>query len=328
MPSPPPYEFWASADAWRPDFVILGANAAAIPSPPPNSAVIIGTDGLWGAHEWTIYPQPHRPEFPYLAWIPLRQSNPSSPSDVLTRSIDKTMWQAHPDHSNIHIVNPTVLNELRARWETLKVDVQDPFHDIFTNPRAPIQRPMKAYTRAFEAFGRMEQDFGAWQDFVKVFRNLQRSLLELQAFLDWWTDIQTGHAFRSPVRAPTRGAIFEDPGVYANYVRWSVAAFLLVNRSTFILDPAKEIPLSSRNLCTAWPMSLEPLLHSLHHWYYPPLVRDFVTELENASRGYADRLDTFQPTKVLKRKLEKRENKMSDEGELRIPPFLTQTNDP
>ena len=57
-------------------------------------------------------------------------------------------------------------------------------------------------------------------------------------------------------------------------------------------------------------------------------MRDFVTELENASRGYADRLDTFQPTKVLKRKLEKRENKMSDEGELRLPPFLTQTNDP
>ncbi|KAN0127817.1 hypothetical protein V8E53_014373 [Lactarius tabidus] len=162
MTSPPPYKFWASADAWQPDFVILGANADAIPTPPPDSAIVIGIDGLWGAHEWTIYPQPHCPEFLYLAWIPLHLSNPSSPSDILTHSVDKTTWQAHPNHSNIHVVKPAVLNELRVRWETLKDTVQDPLHDIFSNPQAPIQRPMNAYTRVFKAFGRMEQDFRAW----------------------------------------------------------------------------------------------------------------------------------------------------------------------
>lgn len=175
MSSPPPYKFWASADAWWHNFVILGANTDTIPTPPPNSPIIIGTDGLWGAHKWTIYPQPHRPQFPYLAWIPLHLPNPSSPSskfDILMRSVDKTMWQAHPDHSNVHIVNPAVLNELRVRWERLKADVWDPFHDMFTNPWAPIKRPMNAYTRAFEAFGQMEQDFGAWRDFVEVFWNL------------------------------------------------------------------------------------------------------------------------------------------------------------
>jgi hypothetical protein len=328
-PPPPPYACWASADAWRPKFVMLGANVDAMPTPPPPSAVIICADGLWGAHEWTVYPQPYLPDFPYLAWIPLRTSNPSSPSDVLTRSVDKSMWQAHPNHSNIHVVNPGVLDELTVKWKTLRAAVQDPFHDLFSNPRPPIQRPMKAYTRAFEALSRLEQHFGAWRDFVDVFRNLQRSLLELHAFLDWWSDIRAGHDFRSPVRAPTRGAIFEDAREYANYARWSIAAFLLVKKSTFVLDPSKEVALSSRNLCATRPMSLQPLLHSLHHWYYPPTVRDIAIGLETAARGYTERLDSFEPTTMLKRKLEKKENKMNDEGEpILHHPELKITTDP
>ena len=87
MFSPPPYACWASTDTWRPDFIMLGANVGAIPVPPPRSGVLIGVDDLWGAHKWTIYPQPYCPKFSYLAWIPLRLSNTSTPSDVLTHSI-------------------------------------------------------------------------------------------------------------------------------------------------------------------------------------------------------------------------------------------------
>ncbi|KAH8994630.1 hypothetical protein EDB83DRAFT_2534609 [Lactarius deliciosus] len=300
MPSPPPYTCWASADEWRAGFVILAANVDAIPTPPPRSGVVIGVDGLWGAHEWTIYPQPHRPEFPYLAWIPLHLSGPSVLSGVLTHSVDKSMWRVHPGNSNIHIVNPDVMDKLTVEWTTLKAALQDPFSDMSSHPRLPIQRPMKAYTRGFEALSRLKQDFGAWRDFVEVFRNLQRSLLELHAFLDWWKDIFTGDYFRSPVRAPTRGAIFEDAHHYANYVKWSIRAFLLVHKSTFVLDPSREVALSPRELCSTRPMSLQPLLHSLHHWYYPPLVCDVVTELETAARGYAERLDSFNPTKEVK----------------------------
>ena len=61
-------------------------------------------------------------------------------------------------------------------------------------------------------------------------------------------------------------------------------------------------------------MSSQPLLHSLDHWYYPPLVQDFVMELEAAARGYGERLDPFNPAKALKRKLEKMENRENDEG--------------
>jgi hypothetical protein len=292
---------------------MLGANIDFIPTPPPQSPIIIGVDGLWGVHEWMTYPQLHRPDFLYLAWIPL--SSPSTPSDVLTHSVEKPMWRADPSHSNLHIIHLDLLDELTVRWKDLKAAIQGPLHHIFCYPMPPIQCPMKAYTRAFEAFSRLEQGFGAWRDFVEVFRNLQRSLLELRGFLDWWKDICAGDDFQPSVRAPTRGAIFEDVQAYANYACWSIASFLLVKRSAFVLDPTREVVLSPCKLDKTQPMSYRPILHSLHHWYYPPLVHDVVTELETAARGYAVRLDTFEPMKEFKCKLEKLENKKSDKGE-------------
>jgi hypothetical protein len=90
--SSPLHKFWASADDWRPEFVILGANVEAIPPPPPPPPVIVSVDGLWGAHEWTVYPWPHHPQFPFLAWIPLHLSTATIPSIVLTQSVEKSMW--------------------------------------------------------------------------------------------------------------------------------------------------------------------------------------------------------------------------------------------
>ena len=147
---------------------MLRANIDGILTPPPCSTVLVGIDGLWGPHEWTIYPQLHSPAFPYLTWILLCLSNSSAPHDVLTCSIDKSMWQAHPSQSNIHVINLTVLDKLTVRWDALKEAMQTPFHDIVNNPCAPIQCPMNAYTRVFEAFSQLNVDFGAWQDFVEV----------------------------------------------------------------------------------------------------------------------------------------------------------------
>ena len=316
MISPPPHKFWASADDWRPGFVILGANVDVIPTSPPSLPVVIGVDGLWGPHEWTVYPQPYRSEFPYLAWMPLRLSNGSASSSVLTQSVDKSMWRAHSEHSNLHVIDSILLDTLTQEWVSIKVALQDPYRIIASDPSfVSVRRPAEAYVRAFAALTRLGKEFGAWRDFVDVFRGLQRSLLELQAFLDWWRDIRAGNDFRSPVRAPTRGAIFEDAQLYENHSRWSVGAYLLVRRSVFVLDHAKEVPLSPRESCQARPISFppHPYLHSLELWYYPPLVQDFVMDLEAAARGYAARLDTFNPTKELKRKLEKTENRKHDE---------------
>ena len=132
--------------------------------------------------------------------------------------------------------------------------------------------------------------------------------------LDWWKDVDSGDSFQPPIRAPTRGSIFRDEQLYADHARWSVASYLLIPQPTFVLDPAKEVGLSPRELCLAQPMSLEPLFHSLHHWYYPPLVKDFVADLETAARGYCNRLDMFRPTKEHKRSFDKMQNKKNDEG--------------
>jgi hypothetical protein len=134
MSSPPPHKFWASADDWRPEFVILGANVEAIPTAPPLPPVIIGVDGFWGAHEWTVYPQPHHPQFPYLAWIPLRSSNAAVPSNVLTQSVYKSMWRAQPDHPKYHVIDSALLDKLRHEWMSIKAAVQDPFHIISSDP--------------------------------------------------------------------------------------------------------------------------------------------------------------------------------------------------
>ncbi|KAH9009722.1 hypothetical protein EDB85DRAFT_2162357 [Lactarius pseudohatsudake] len=312
MSSPPPYQCWAIADDWRPDCVILGANVNTIPTPPPLSEVTIGTDGLWGAHEWTVYPQQYHSEFPYLAWIPLSSSTSATSSDILMRSVNKSMWQAHPNTPNTHVINPALLDELTARLETLKASLEDPLNN--SSSYSPVQYPKQAYARAQETLDRLKKNFEPWRDFVEVFRNLQRSLLELHAFLDWWADMKAGDNFKSSVHGPTRGVIFEDVQPYLNFASWSIAAFLLVHRSTFVLDPMKRIPLSPREVCKAQPMSSHPLQHTLPHWYYPPLVNNIVTDLETVSRGYGDRLDPFNPTKALKRKLDIMENKRNNEA--------------
>ena len=321
--SAPLHTCWASADDWRPGFVMIGANVKAIPTPPPQSPVIVSTDGFWGAHKWTVYPQPYRREFPYLAWIPLRQHT-SVPSSIHT-PVDKSMWRAHPDQPNVHVISPALLDRLTKEWGSVKVEMQDPRKALSSDPSfAVVQYPKEAYIRALAALIRLEKDFRAWRDFVEVFRNFQRSLLELLAFLDWWNDIRAGDKLQSCIRAPTRGALFEDTCLYEKYARRSVGAFLFVHKSVFVLDSSKEVAMSPRTLCKAQPMSLQPPpFHSLDHWYYPPLVQDFLMELEATARGYARRLDSFNSAKSFKRKLEKMENRQNDEGKPVLYPFIS-----
>jgi len=316
-PSPPyHYACWGPAGDWRRGHVILAANVDTIPSPPPQNQAAVMVDGLWGGHEWTLYPQPYRHESPYLAWLRLPSKNAAS--DTLTRPIHKRMWQAHPDKSNVHLVDPGVFSEFKDKVEEVKAAVMDPFHEITTNARfSRIQHPRTAYSRAFEALDRLEKDFEAWRDFVEVVRGLQRNLLELMAFADWWHDIQQGDESRLPSRrsrAPTRGAIFDDEGLYASHARWSIAAYLIIPNNRFILDPDKRVTLLPRTSSRIDAMSIQPLVHSLHLWYHPPHVGDVYADFETAARGYAERLDTFNPTKEFKRMLDKLKNQMADEG--------------
>jgi hypothetical protein len=87
----------------------------------------------------------------------------------------------------------------------VKAAVLNPFHVLHANTNSrflQVQPPKTAYARAFEALDRLEKEFGAWRDFVEVARGLQRSLLELLAFADWWHDIQQGEDFHTSISCP------------------------------------------------------------------------------------------------------------------------------
>src|SRR6267154_5179085 len=127
------YTCWGPAGDWCRGQVILATNVDTIPSPPPRHQAVVMVDGLWGEHEWTLYPQPYRHESPYLAWLRLPSKNAAS--DTLTRPIHKSMWQVYSNKSNIHLVDPRVFGEFKAKLEKVKAAVMNLFHDIITDTR-------------------------------------------------------------------------------------------------------------------------------------------------------------------------------------------------
>ena len=269
-------------------------------------------DGWWGEHEWTLYPQQYRREFPYLPWLRLPSKDAT---DILTKPLHKRMWQVHPTKTNIHSVDPGEFRKFKGKLEDVQTTVLGPLRVIDNDTHfRHVRPPTLAYRQAVEALDRLEMEFGAWRDFVEVVRGLQRNLRELLAFADWWQDVQQGSSFQPPFPVPTRGAIFDDEDLYTKHSRRSIASYLIVPSDLFIPDPDKQVTLSPRNLSRMDPISAQPLLHSLYLWYYPPHVRDVYTDFETAARGYGDRLDSFKPTNGLKRKLDKSKNRRADEG--------------
>ncbi len=126
--------------------------------------------------------------------------------------------------------------------------------------------------------------------------------------------MQQGEELLPPLHVPTHRAIFDDENLYTIHTCLSIASYLIVQNDRFLLDPNKQVDLSLRNSSWMDVMSIQPLIHSLHLWYYPPHVKDIYSHFETAARGYADRLNTFTPTKGLKRMLDKQENQRANKG--------------
>jgi len=88
-------------------------------------------NGLWGEHEWMLYPQLYHYEFPYLTWLQLPSTNATS--DILTSAVHKSMWQAHPNKSNIHSVNLGVFSKFTDKLKEVKAAMMNPFHKVSNN---------------------------------------------------------------------------------------------------------------------------------------------------------------------------------------------------
>ena len=224
------------------------------------------------------------------------------------------MWQVHPNKPNIHFVDPAVFREFKNKLEEVKAGMQNPFHEVTVDTCfSHIISLKNAYAQAFEALDRLEKEFGAWRDFVEVMRGFQCNLLELLAFTEWWHNVEQGEQFCSPFCAPTCGSIFDNRDLYANHAHWSIASYLIVPNDRFV-DPNKQVNLSPCNMSQMDAMSIQPLVHSLHLWYYPPHVMDVCTDFKLAACGYIKRLDTLIPMKGLKCMLDKQDNQRANKG--------------
>jgi len=126
--------------------------------------------------------------------------------------------------------------------------------------------------------------------------------------------MQQGEEFLPLLCAPTCRAIFDNKDLYINHAHLSIASYLIIQNDRFLLDPNKQVNLSSCNLSQMDVMSIQPLVHSLYLWYYPPHVKNIYSDFEPVAHGYADCLDAFTPTQELKCMLDKHENQRANKG--------------
>jgi hypothetical protein len=58
------------------------------------------------------------------------------------------MWQAHPDHSNFHLIDSTLLDKLMHEWMSIKATIQDTFQKLSSDSSySSVQHPTEAFDR-------------------------------------------------------------------------------------------------------------------------------------------------------------------------------------
>ena len=135
-----------------------------------------------------------------------------------------------------------------------------------------------------------------------ILASLKRSVLELHGFLLWLKDVDT------PSRNPesqkdnsrkayaTRGVIVNDVKNYLTIGRFGIAVYMKVDLSVVVLSPSARAvdlsPIPLRHQLLVPPGSRKG--HLTYIYFYPPIVENFEI-YELAARGYASRLDQYQP---------------------------------
>ncbi|KAI0054385.1 hypothetical protein BV25DRAFT_1922730, partial [Artomyces pyxidatus] len=243
-PRPFPHRYNRWAWCWTRGYIIVAANTLHIAELVPNSAVpTVYIDGLWGPHEWTRFAQPYDARSPFLAFIPLPPLKPKlATSDteasiaVMTQPVSKEMWTSDSTSPGLHVPQVAILSSLRHRLNWAITMTEDIFPQV--SILAPYERvivPRIALQRARSSFSALDAGVTSWLDFVERFRALQRSLLELTGFAEWWAD-ETGRTqpgYMPPERGLTRGAFVQNFPLYARLARAGVAVYIIVPQALF-----------------------------------------------------------------------------------------------
>ncbi|KAI0061450.1 hypothetical protein BV25DRAFT_1838950 [Artomyces pyxidatus] len=312
----PPFPHRCDAWTWSPDpdFIIAAANTSFIPPPVDNSQLpTLFIDGLWGQHEWTRFPQTYDSRFPYLAYIPIPPQRRMAALSTITAMsytimyapVAKDMWTMLGAPPGRHVPDVGILSSLQRRLDVAVAVGRDLFPKVSSSPAfAHVVVPTVALNRARAAFITLESGLASWKDFVERFRALQRALLELTAFSDWWTDAEgatSQPAYVPPIRGPARGVFVQNVALYAESALANLATYIVVHKDEFAVPSESWVPaaLHSARVQTEVPFTAPTHpSHAKHDkplWYFlPHPVR--AEDFEAAARGYAPRQDVLCPT--------------------------------
>ncbi|KAA1479094.1 hypothetical protein DENSPDRAFT_855241 [Dentipellis sp. KUC8613] len=280
--------------AHRPTVSLHPIDASLVPT--------VQTDGLWGVHEWTQFPQPYVDSCPFLAYIPL----PQSPDDVLSCTITRSMWTKVPGMSGYHTIADTFRDQLREELHSAMRLCESSFPKLraMTSYRH-IDLPQITLDRAATSYYRLCGELRPWHDFVEYFRNTQQYLLELRGFRAWYNDISSGST--PLVRQPTRGCTVPTLELYASHVDRNVTVYVSVPEHYYNLDPRKHVLLQPRSTCCriqAWSgLNSASEKHTKEIWLYLLHVK-YIKYFEDAVRGRSPREDALNPTPEYEAKLD------------------------
>ncbi|TFY65864.1 hypothetical protein EVG20_g5235 [Dentipellis fragilis] len=303
------YHQWAPG--WEDDLVVVACNARAIYAPlMENKAPVIEPDGLWGAHEWTRFPQFYDASAPYLAYIPIPTSR--NPTSILFRSVSRMDWTIPveaPAKTDLRVPVPGLLSQVSSKYQWAKQLVDDDFTAfIAKKPLGNISPSLHAWEHAWDSYLTLVSGAKGYRDFVKLMRSFQQGILELIAFRDWMADMgltpRTGKT-GDHSEMDTRGSYVYSLEHYQMFAKFGVASFFVTRTSEWVLDDGRR-----RDLC-ALPGLPNPTsntstvrMHNKPIWHYPPHV-DNVRDFESAARGVATRKDELIPMPVFKKQIQK-----------------------
>ncbi|KAI0043098.1 hypothetical protein FA95DRAFT_1609676 [Auriscalpium vulgare] len=293
------YDAWASAPNSRQGLIAL--NTRTIFEQRVSDVARIHTDGWWGEHEWTAFPQPFDATAPYLGYIPLPTGDHDIQLDVdiLWKTPFRRDMVQTSDKPRLYSLKAALLGRLNQRIEWAKGMKFQLQHAALTDMAETITIPFDALLRARVARADIRDGLPSWNQLLMCVRAAQRGLLEVTAFILWWRDIDNGghdNSITGNARRAMRGCISPDRFTYRDISRHGFPIFLALDLSTASLDYGRRVRGTARGTRVQTVGDPRPVTeHEGPLWFYPPKT-DTHIKFESAARGYSPRIDEWKPS--------------------------------